>query len=373
MTDRQETTGLLAVAALVARGAEPDAVFAAAAEQAANLTGGDATVVLRYLGAERAVVIGTWRVGGTRGMPVNAEIDFLPAHSAVGIARETRAPARLDSYEGARGELPVVMKSIGLRSSVAAPVFAGGEVWGAVVASTSRDEPLPPGAEELLAGIAQLVGHAVDGALERRRLDESRLRLVQAADEDRRRLERKLHEGYQQHILALTVKLRAARSGAEDGSKLAELLDAALEDTEHANATLRELARALYPAVLRERGLAAALQALGARSDVPVMLRELPRRRFAPVLEATVYFIVAEALANAAAHSGADEAHVTVADRRDRLVVEIRDEGAGGAVPRRGSGLEALADRAAAAGARLELESPAGGGTVVRAEIPLGE
>jgi signal transduction histidine kinase len=369
----QEETGLLAVAALVARGAEPDSVFAAAAEQAANLTGGDATAVLRYLGAERAVVVGTWRAGGTRGMPVNAEIDFHPAHSAVGIARSTRAPARLDSYEGARGELPVIMKSIGLRSSVAAPVFAGEDVWGVVVASSATDEPLPPGCEERLTGIAQLVGHAVDAALERRRLDESRLRLVEAADEDRRRLERKLHEGYQQHILALTVKLRAARSGAEEGSQLAGLLDAALEDTEHANATLRELARALYPAVLRERGLAAALQALAARSALPVVLRELPRRRFAPVLEATVYFIVTEALANAAAHSGASDAHVTVAYRRDHLVVEVRDEGAGGAEPRRGSGLEALADRAAAVGAQLELESPRGGGTVVRAEIPLGD
>jgi signal transduction histidine kinase len=372
VTDADAPTEL-AVARLVASGAPPGAVFAAAAEQAAALAGAQGGAVLRYLGDERAVVIGTWRAGGTRGMPVNAELDFDPRHSAAGLARATGRPARADDYEHGRGELPVVMKSIGLRSSVAAPVIVDSDVWGAVIASTTREDPFPPDTETRLEGIAELVGHAVSVALARQAVDASRRRLREAADEDRRRLERKLHEGYQQHILALTVKLRAARASAEHGSKLATLLDAALEDAEQANASLREVARALFPAVLRERGLAAALQALAARSTAPVHMRELPRRRFPAVVESTVYFMVAEALENAAAHARANEVDLTVADERDRLLIEVRDDGAGGADRRAGSGLQTMADRAAAIGGELRVESPPGGGTVVRAEIPLGE
>ena len=367
----EDAPALLEVATLVAAGAPPETVFAAAAEQAARVSGAEAIAVLRYLGDERAVVVGTWRSGGTRGMPVNAELDFDPRHSAVGLVRSTGRPARADDYDRARGELPVMMKTFGLRSSVAAPILVGDEIWGAIVASTTRDEPLPPRAEERLAALALLTADAVAAARARESLTESRLRLVEAADEDRRRLERKLHEGYQQHILALTLKLRTARAGAEPDSELAALLDAALEDAGHANASLQALARALYPAALRERGLAAALQALATRTEARVSLRELPRRRFPAVIEATVYFLVAEALANAAAHAEASDVQALVADRRDRLIVEVRDDGKGGADPQAGTGLRALADRAAAVGARLELESPSGGGTVVRAEIPL--
>ena len=362
---------LLHVAMLVVRGAPPAALFAAVAEQAARLLAAEASAVLRFAGAERAVVVGVGRAGGTRGMPVNAEVDFDATNSALGRARSTRRPARADSYDGLRGELPLVMRSIGLRGSVAAPVLVDEDPWGAVVVSTTREEPLPAESEERAGEFAELLGHALANAAASRRLAESRHALVEAADEARRRLERDLHEGAKQHLVAAALKLRVARSRAEDGSELAGLIEDALAEAIEANGSLRELARGLHPAVLTERGLAAAVQALATRSGVPVHLRELPARRFAPTIESTAYFVVSEALANAAAHAAAAGVTVQIADRADRLVVEVADDGGGGADPDAGNGLRALANRAAAVGGSLHVASPPGGGTTVRAELPV--
>jgi signal transduction histidine kinase len=364
---------LLHVAMLVVRGAPPDALFAAVAEQAARLLGGEASAVLRFVGAERAVVVGVWRAGGTRGMPVNAELDFGATNSALGRARSTRLPARADSYEGLRGELPMTMRSIGLRSSVAAPVLLEEDPWGAVVVSTTRAEPLPAESEERMGEFADLLGRALENAAADRRLADSRHALVEAADEARRRLERDLHEGAQQHLVAAALKLRVARSRAPEGSELAALIEDALAEAIEAGGSLRELARGLHPAVLTERGLAAAVQALATRSGLAVHLRELPARRFAPTIESTAYFVVSEALANVAAHAPVAEVTVQVADRVDRLVVEVADDGAGGADPEGGNGLRALANRAAAVGGSFDVASPHGGGTTVRAELPVSE
>jgi GAF domain-containing protein len=259
---RTETAALLEVARLVARDAPPEELFAAAAEQAARLLGVEAASVMRFLGEGRAVVVGVWRAGGTRSMPVNAELDFDRRNSALGRAWTAREPARAATYEGVSGELPVIMRASGLRSSVAAPVLRHDDVWGALVASTTRDEPIAAEAERWLAEIAALVAQAVANQDARRGLEASRLRLVEAADDARRRLERVLHEGAQQHVLSLTLKLKLARGRAPAGSELAAAIDDALLETMEADAALRDLARALYPAALAERGLGAALQGL---------------------------------------------------------------------------------------------------------------
>jgi signal transduction histidine kinase len=366
-----EQAALRRVATLVARDAPDSELFAAVAEQVAATVGAEASAVLRFDGPGRAVVVGVWRQGGTRGMPLNAELDFDATNSALGRALVTRQPARADSYDGLRGELPIVMRSIDLRSSVVAPVMLGGEVWGAIDASTTRDEPLPPGTEHRLDAFAELVGQALENAAALRRQAASHLGVVEAADASRRRLERELHEGAQQHIVALALKLRVARSRAGDDPVLAGLLDEALTEALEANSSLRELARDLHPAALTTRGLAAAIQGIAARSTVPVHLRELPGRRFAASIEATAYFVISEALDNAADHAEATEAVVAVSDRGDRLVVELSDDGVGGADAQAGSTLRGLADRAAALGGTLEISSPPGGGTVVRAELPL--
>jgi signal transduction histidine kinase len=366
-----EQAALLRVAVLVARAAPLDELFAAVAEEAACALAVDAGAVLRYVGEERAVVVGSWRVDEKRTMPVNAELDFGRTTSALGLVRSSRRPARVAGYENARGELPIVMKSIGMRASVAAPVVARDEVWGALVASATDEAALPAGSEQRLTGLAELVTQALANDAARAELAASRTRLVQAGDETRRRLERALHEGAHQHVVALALKLRVALGRADPSSETAEVLRDVLADAMETSAELSELARGLHPAVLAERGLAAALQALTARCAVPVSLRELPGRRFPDFVETTAYLIAAEALTNAARHSHATECTVLVADRGDRLVVEVADDGIGGATVRSAGGLECLADRADAIGARFALISARGAGTTVRAEIPV--
>jgi GAF domain-containing protein len=350
-----ERTALLEIVTLIARDAPQEILFSTVSEHAARRIGTEAGSVLHYIGDERAVVVGVWREGGKRRLPVNAELDFDVRNSAIGRVRRTGRPARADSYDGHTGELPVVMRAIDVRASVAAPVMLGDEVWGTVAASTTTDQPLPPDSEHQLDDFAELVGLAVANAEMRHAAARSRMSIVEAGYEARRRLERDLHEGVQQHLLALTLKLRIAHGRTEHDSQLAGLLEDALEEAGVANLALRDLARSLYPIVLTERGLAAALQAMTARAPVRVSLLELPRRRFGALAEATAYFTVADVLAT----TGATEAAVMVGDRGDQLVVEVHVDGQ--AEPPAG-----LADRVAAVGGRLVVESSA-----IRAELPL--
>jgi len=339
------------VALLVARAAPLDTVFHTAGEQVAMLLGAAAGAVLRFLGEERAVVLSSWREAGTRGLPVNAEVDFEGPQSALVRVRTTRRPARLDSFEYGRGELPLYMRASGVRGALAAPVLVDGEVWGALAVSSIREEPFPPGTEERLTPFAELVAQAVNNS-------DARRRLVQAADESRRRLERELHEGAQQNLLALALKLRLAHERAEEGSLLAQLLAAALTDANEATAALDDLGRSLHPAVLAERGLAPALQALAARASVPVQLREVPARRFHDTTEATIYSVVADGL-----RSATGEVEVSIADRGDRLHVELRGCA--------GKDLDDAADRVAALGGHLEIDRLPTGEAVVRSTVPV--
>jgi len=201
----------------------------------------------------------------------------------------------------------------------------------------------------------------------------SRARIVQAADESRRRLERDLHDGAQQRLVELAVDLRLARERVDsEGDEARDLLDAAIEELSAAMAELRELARGIHPAVLTEGGLRPALETLAARSTVPVRLVSTPDQRFAAAVEATAYFTVAEALTNAARYAEPQRIEVEVRSADGVLAVQVRDDGKGGADPDAGSGLRGLADRLAALDGRLEVVSPAGAGTTLRAEIPCG-
>jgi len=198
----------------------------------------------------------------------------------------------------------------------------------------------------------------------------SRARIVAAGDTARRRLERDLHDGAQQRLVELALDLRMARARIDaDPGEARELIHAALDDLDNATAELRELARGIHPAALTEGGLRPALDALLGRSSVSVRLVAAPEERLAPAVEATAYFVVAEALANAAKHSRATKIDVGVQEVDGRLRVEVRDDGVGGVDPKRGSGIVGLRDRAAAIGGRLEVESD-GHGTVVRADLP---
>jgi signal transduction histidine kinase len=199
----------------------------------------------------------------------------------------------------------------------------------------------------------------------------SRTRIIEAGDAERRRLERDLHDGAQQRLVTLTLALGMARCRAAGADPaLRSLIESAIKEAREALIELRELARGIHPAVLTETGLAGAVQALVERSPVATTIGEVPRGRFPPAIEATAYFVVSEALANVAKHAMAGCAQVTIRHQLGRLLVQVSDDGTGGARPEGGSGLRGLADRVVSAGGTLRLDSPPGSGTRLEADIP---
>jgi signal transduction histidine kinase len=202
----------------------------------------------------------------------------------------------------------------------------------------------------------------------------SRARIVQAGDQARRQLERDLHDGAQQRLVALALNLKLARASLDDDPVDARaLIDNAINELTEATAELRELARGIHPAILTDRGLDAAVNALAGRAALPVEVQDVPAERLAAPVESTAYFVVAEALTNVARYSHAGHAEVEIERANGTLVVEVRDDGIGGADPARGSGLRGLADRVAAVDGRLVVTSEPGTGTVVHAEIPCAQ
>jgi signal transduction histidine kinase len=201
----------------------------------------------------------------------------------------------------------------------------------------------------------------------------SRARIVEAGDAERRRLERDLHDGAQSRLVALKLLLSSARLRARRGADDVDaMLGEAIEELDTSLSELRELARGIHPAVLTDHGLEPALQALASRAPVPVRVQADPEERLPGNVESAAYFVVSEALANVAKYAQASEAAVAVRRADGRVIVDVSDDGIGGADLTRGSGLRGLADRVAALDGTLALESPAGGGTHLHAEIPCG-
>jgi signal transduction histidine kinase len=226
-------------------------------------------------------------------------------------------------------------------------------------------------------GLAEAVGSVARLALENERLAAqvraqleevraSRQRIVDAADAERRRVERDLHDGAQQRLVALAMRLDLAR---ETTGASSQLLDEATAELRAAVAEVRDLARGLHPPILTEAGLRPAIEALAERAAVPVTI-DAPERRYPAPVEAAAYFVINEAITNTTKYAGATAVHVTIEERDGRLTVSIRDDGHGGADPAGGSGLAGLTDRVAALGGRLDVDSPPGGGTTILAELP---
>jgi len=204
-------------------------------------------------------------------------------------------------------------------------------------------------------------------------LRDARARIIAAADAERRRIERDLHDGAQQRLVALSLTLGMAESRlASDPDAAAPLIAQAREEAQLAVKELRELASGIHPALLTERGLGPALEALAARSPVPTTVDGVPSFRLPPPVESAAYFVTAEALTNVAKYAGATTANITLAIEHGRLLLLIRDDGAGGADPTGGSGLRGLRDRVEALDGQLHIDSPHGLGTTLIAEIPIG-
>ena len=366
-----EQRELRRVATLVASEVSPERVFTAVSEGCARVLEVNATHVLRFEQDGGALIVGRHNRDGIRNYSVG---DRLPAdeQSATGRVRDTGAPARVDDWGGRTGLMAEAMFRTGYRSTAAAPITVAGHLWGAI--AIANEQPLPAEAESRLLEFCEIASLAVASAQAREDLIASRARLVKAGDEQRRRLERNLHDGAQQRLVSVALKLRLAKARLLTApDTIGDLLDDASRELDTGLAELRELARGLHPAILGDLGLAHALEALATRTPVPVELDVPFEERLPERVERTAYYIVSEALTNVAKHAGADVARVTARRDGDVLRVTVSDDGAGGADQALGTGLLGLRDRAEAAGGTLSVTSPPGRGTVVTAALPLSE
>jgi signal transduction histidine kinase len=362
-----EQAALRRVATLVARESPAGDVFAAVAVEVGRLFGVSASTVYRYAGDESALVVASSGDADAL-IPVGTRVPLDGDNIAVRIRRGASS-VRIEDVAEVTGTIGQQARRLGTRSGVGAPIIVAGELWGGIVATSRLPEPLPADAESRIAQFTELVAIAISNTEARAELAASRARLVAAADAERRRLVRDLHDGAQQRLVHTVLTLNLARQAASSNEQAQALLGEAAEYAQRATAELRELAHGILPSVLTHSGLPAAVDALASRMPVPVAL-DLPADRFPAALEATAYFVVAEALTNVAEHANAQRAEVSAHVRGDTVTVEIRDDGVGGA-RRDGRGLLGLADRLAAVGGRLAIASPAGAGTRVTAELPL--
>jgi signal transduction histidine kinase len=362
-----EQAALRRVATLVAQGGSPTDVFTAAAAEVAQLLDAELVALGRFDEDTVEVVA----VHGDSGnlVPVGIRLG-LQGDTVAGTVRRTGRSARIDDFDGAHGPVADLVRRVHLTGSVGAPVTVDGNVWGVIITSWTGGASPPPDTEARLAQFAELLDTAIANADARAQLTASRVRMLAAEDAARRRVVRDLHDGAQQRLVQAIATLRLARRALAEGDPSADgLVDEALENAEQGNAELRELAHGILPAVLTQGGLRAGVGTFVGRLALPVTT-ELPATRFAPELEASAYFVIAEALTNVVKHSQASAAEVRVAVDAGRLKVEIRDDGIGGADPE-GHGLIGIGDRVVVLGGSLQIESPPGGGTTVTAAIPV--
>jgi PAS domain S-box-containing protein len=364
----EEQAALRRVATAVAAEVEPERLFSLIAEEVGRALDAGIGNILRYNGDGTALVMGVWSEGAGM-IPVGTTLDLDGDTIAPTIWR-THRPARYDSLEGKTGALADQLRSTGIKAAVGAPVIFGGDLWGAVIIS-SEDAPFPPEAEFRVGDFADLAAQAIANAQAREELAASRVRIVEASDAERRRLERNLHDGAQQRLVATSLTVRMAARRLADDPTAREMLDRAGDELIRALEELRELARGLHPAVLSDHGLRAAIEAVADRAPVPVTVDVPAGERLPETIEAAAYFVVCEALTNVAKYAHASEARVRVERSDGHAQVEVVDDGVGGADESGGSGLRGLADRVEALGGRLLVTSPVGQGTTVRARLPV--
>jgi signal transduction histidine kinase/ketosteroid isomerase-like protein len=367
-----EQAALRRVATLVARAAPAEEVFTAVAEEAGQLLGVDYTVLSRYDTDGLVTIVGAWaRDDPGRPLPVGLRLKPEGDNMHALVFRADRA-ARIDDYADASGAFADVARDWAFRASVGVPIKVEGRLWGVMIAG-SRVEPLPRDTEERLSGFTQLVATAIANAEARAAVAASRARIVAAGDAARSQVGRNLHDGAQQRLVTLALQLRGAvhTSVPPEAETLMALLDEAAAEITEVLDDLREIARGLHPAVLAEGGLTPALKTLARRSAVPVRLDVAVQGRLPEPVELAAYYVVAEALTNAAKHADATVMDVHVATSQGLLRMELRDDGRGGADPAAGSGLVGLTDRVEALGGRLSVRSPAGAGTTLEVVLPL--
>ena len=365
----EEEAALRRLATLVAAEASDSEVFALVTEQVGRLLHAQTTNMIRFTGGLQGVVLGAWNEPGVASVPSGTAV-VMDGDTVLTRVFKTASPARVDSYDDIPGELAARLRGLGLRSSVAAPILIQGRLWGAFTASTTLPEPMPAGAEQRIAHFTELVAQALANNEARGELAASRERIIEAADTARRRLARDLHDGAQQRLIALMITLRMARRQlATDREKALGHFDGAIEELAIAVEELRELAHGIHPAILTDHGLPAALRAMVAQSTVAVEVVAEVHGRLPTPVEAALYFVCSESLANMHKHADASSATITLVDDDEQIHLDIADDGAGGAALRTGGGLEGLHDRIEALGGRFDVDSPSGGGTSIHVSL----
>jgi signal transduction histidine kinase len=359
-----EQAALRRVATLVTRGVPSSELFGAVTQEVGTLLEADLAAMVRHEADDMMDVVATWAAAGKH-PEVERHVRMEPGDLATRILA-TGQPVRMDG-RGIPPHHAVVREPLGIRSSVAAPIVVEGRVWGGLVVHSRQAEPLPVGTESRLENFTELVATAVANAETRAALGASRARIVAAADESRRQIERNLHDGTQQRLVSLLLELRSAEA-SEDGELRAQLARSAQHLSEALD-ELRELSRGIHPAILSRGGLSRALKALARRSTLPIELELNTEWRLPEAVEVAAYYAVSEALTNAAKHARASAVRVELDVDGSILRVAIRDDGVGGADPERGSGLVGLSDRIEALGGTLEVTSPLGEGTTVLIKV----
>jgi signal transduction histidine kinase len=364
-----EQAALRRVATLVAEGTPPEKVFPAVNEEVGRLLDVDGTRLMRYEADGTATFVASW--GEPTIVPAGTRIT-LDGRNIGSLVRSSGRPARIEDYADAPGSAAAIARERGVRSAVGAPITVEGRLWGAMVAFSKADKPLPSGIELRLADFTDLVGTAIANTQARVDLTVSRARMVSATDDIRRRIERDLHDGTQQRLVSLVLNVRNAQSSVPDTqpelrTELADIADGlvvALDD-------LREISRGIHPAVLAKGGLGPALKALTRRSALPVKLDTNLDGRLPDHVEVAGYYVVAEALTNAAKHARPTAIWVAADVVDGCLRLTVRDDGIGGADPANGSGLTGLTDRVEALGGTITVHSPPGEGTTLQVWLPL--
>jgi signal transduction histidine kinase len=366
----EEQAALRRVATLVARGVAPAELFTAVTEEAGQLLRVDGASMGRYDSDGMFTTVATWNSAAAP-FPVGRRW-ILNGKNIMTLVLETGRPARMDTYAEASGAIGETGRKAGFRSSVGTPIVVEGRLWGASTVSSSAEDALPWDTEARLASFTELVATAIANAEGRAELTASRARIVTASDEARRRIERDLHDGAQQRLVSLGLELRMFEATMapeleeprQTIQRIAGELNQVLDD-------LREISRGVHPAILSEGGLGPAMRALARRSAIPVELQALVDERLPEPIEVAAYFVASEALANAAKHAEPSSIELSLTTSDGRLLLSIRDDGVGGADPRRGTGLIGLTDRVEALGGVIDIESAPGAGTSLVVTLPL--
>jgi signal transduction histidine kinase len=364
----EQQSALRRVATLVAEGRDSDAVFRAVAREVGEHLPAEAALLNRYEPDATMTTVAIWTddrgiIEATGRMPMTP--DSLPDR-----VRKTRTTVRLDPYD-AVSEIAHQLRLHGLRSMVGCPVVVAGTDWGMFAVSSKFENPLPPDAEPWMTAFTELVGTAIANADARAEVAASRARIVTASDDTRRRIERNLHDGAQQRLVSLGLRLRTLESKVPDEQdQVRSDIQLIVGEVAGVIEELREISRGIYPASLSRGGLASAVRTLARRSPLVIRLDLRTEAPLSEAVQAAGYYVVAEALTNAAKHASASEVQITLEDRDGTLRVAVQDDGVGGADPSRGSGLTGLRDRVEALGGRLEVSSAPGSGTLLVAEIP---